>query len=159
MNYKLFTPPLQVALVTCLLLFPSVGLGQRVPLKSDEAKKEEETTRLLKRVVDAFLQSLSHGGVSQAYFAYTSEDFRKTTSYKDFTTFVERFPAVSRNQNFTVLNDSRVDNLGTLTGYAISTDGVENVVSFDVIFELQKWRILGIQVYPNTPTLDDFDQK
>ncbi|MDP1836235.1 MAG: DUF4864 domain-containing protein [Chlamydiales bacterium] len=152
-------PPLKVALISCCALLACNVYGQvqtdNIQFKSEEKKVEDEVSREINRVIDSFLTAIRQGAASQAYYAYTSFEFRQTTPFKNFKDFLERYPSIGRNRDVVVISVPHFDNLGTLTGYATSTDGYENVVSFDVIYEVQKWRILGIQVYSKRPPLDE----
>lgn len=122
---------------------------QDIPLKSRQEKIEDGIAKTIHHTIDAFLIALQKGGVGHAYYAYTSFEFRKTASLKEFEDLVRRYPSLGNNRTLQMLSTSHFDNLGTLTGYAVSIEGRENIISFDVIYEVQKWRILGIQIYPS----------
>lgn len=132
----------------------SSSFEQNIPKPTQKANELGEG-RVLAQVVDLFMKSLKRGAISQAYYAYTSEDFRKTTNFKDFKIFVDRYPALGRNLSYEVLNIDHFDFLASVTAAVTSIDRIENTVSFDVIFESGRWRILGIQVYAKLPTEEE----
>lgn len=147
-----FSPVLRLA-KTLFLLFTLLALSASYAAEDKEQEVPQDSKILLK-VVDAFFSALRKGNLSQAYYGYVSEGFRKATSYKDFKTFVERFPPLGHNQDVDAAEPEFFGPLGTVHTFVKSTDGKENLVVLDVIWESGKWRILGIQIY-HKPRLPD----
>lgn len=121
--------------------------------ESAPSPKPTVTTRelaeghVLLQVIDAFLKAIKQGALSQAYYAFASEEFRKETSYKDFKIFADRFASIGRNATFTLLGIDHYEDKAAVTGNVRSLDHIENTVVFDMVFESGRWRILGIQIY------------
>ncbi len=99
-------------------------------------------------VVEAFFQAMKKGNLSQAFYAYTSEDFRKITNFVQFKRFVDGFPSLGQIASYEIGEPDHYESLGSVDVLTTSADHKENMVSVDVVWEAGKWRILGLQIYP-----------
>ncbi len=115
--------------------------------KATVTQEEIEEGHVMVQVITLFLKSVKQGATTQAYYAYTSEAFRKETSYKDFKIFVDRFVTLSRNIGFELLDINHFEDKAAVTADIISLDHQENTIVFDMIYEAGRWRIFGIQIY------------
>lgn len=84
--------------------------------------------------------------IDRAYFFYTSKDFRKQTSLKNFNLFIKA-NAVLKNNKSISLTEVRIDkDIGYYTGVISSKEGDVRTINFELIYEGEAWKVLGIQL-------------
>jgi hypothetical protein len=98
--------------------------------------------------VDNELSALRLKNFGNAYFTYTSKDFRKKTSLPQFTNFIKANPALFNNKSISLTAIQINNNIAYYTGNIISNEGVLKSLSIQLIFEDDEWKILGIQLNP-----------
>lgn len=134
------------------LLLPLAGFAA----EEDETQAAQKSAeRLLYQVINDFLADLRKGAVSKAYFSFTSREFRDRTSLAAFTTFVSRYPPVSRNTHIDYEDTKYYENVAVVTATVGSADQKENRVRFVVRYEDSHWQIVQIEVFaietPSSP--------
>lgn len=101
------------------------------------------------------LAALRKGEIIKAY-SYTSADFRSATSLNDFESFVEHYPALKHNKSATFTEKEVRNNTGLARGTLYSDEGTSTAVEYLLVKEENEWKILGIQINPNS--LADVEQ-
>lgn len=92
------------------------------------------------------LSAIRAHDIDRAYFFYTSKDFRKQTPLKKFTLFVKVNSVLQNNKSIS-LTDVRIDKgIGYYTGVISSKDGDVRTINYELIYEDEAWRILGMQL-------------
>lgn len=114
---------------------------------SSGVQQEADAAKKMKKVIELFFTALRKANLSQAYYAYTSVDFRKTSNWHDFKLFIQRFPSMERNFDYKIVDHEFYDTLGTVDVSVMAVDHSENLVVFDMVWESGQWRILGMQIY------------
>jgi hypothetical protein len=97
-------------------------------------------------VVDHQLDALRQHDIAKAYNAYSSKDFKSTTSLDQFHSFVETYPVFMNNQSAHFTQRSIDHNIGTLKGNLTSNDHVNTPIEYKLIKEDDKWKILSIHL-------------
>ncbi len=100
-----------------------------------------------KSTISLFLQTVRQGRIAEAYQKYCSIEFRKSTPLKEFETMLKRHSTLSRNNGMQILDTEHFENFGTVYTLLVGMDQTDNLVEFDIVYEVREWRILGIQVY------------
>ena len=155
------------ALIFCLSVNPLAAIPLDLPTRTARQKlvpQDPPTIQALK-VLNGFLQALTTGNSSQAYYAYGSRQFQDNVSFLDFKNFVQRFPSLSRNR--AVKHDkeeyeksSPDENAVTgdvmmVTSLLESYEGQRNLAQFILLFEAGQWRIASIKLFPAPANLID----
>jgi hypothetical protein len=96
-------------------------------------------------VVEQQLGLLRQGDIKAAY-ALNSKDFQKATSLEQFTVFVKQYPSLSQNQGHTFTTRTIENQIGTVKGTLTAKDGAVTPVSYQLVKEQGKWRILFIKL-------------
>lgn len=140
----------------CILLFSFLLW---MPLGADDEKLQSLQERLslhppsqedyvpLLEAIDSQLEAIRLHNYERAYFFYTSKDFRVKTSYHDFNQFVRANPVLLDNKSLTTTEVSINKNIGYYKGVITSTKKDVNTIHYELIFENDAWKILGIQIY------------
>lgn len=100
------------------------------------------------------LDALKAGDYATAY-SLTSNDFQRTTSFNDFKSFVEHYPALKNNQSITVYERKIENSNGTVKGNIESTDGTMTAVEYHLIKENGKWKIIYINIHTTGSGISD----
>lgn len=104
-------------------------------------------------LIENQLAALREGDVDKAYFLYTSLEFKKTTSLKQFKQFIGSSRVFSENKSFHFNSVNFEKAIATFEGTLISKEGEALQTEYDLIQEDGKWKILGIQLFkPETST-------
>lgn len=94
------------------------------------------------------LSAIRINDIDRAYFYYNSKDFRKQTSLKNFNLFVKANSVLKNNKSIS-LTEVRIDNnIGYYKGVISSKDGDTRTINYQLIFEDETWKVLGIQLTP-----------
>lgn len=140
-----------IALLITLFYWPlaeAAPPGLRLLAEAGKPKlATRENDKLVFQVVEDFLDMVKHGKLPQAYFGYTSKDFRSHADPDQFKRLMIQFPSFSRNEKTTVQGLVYIENVATLTALMTSFDKQSNIVEFHIIYEDGAWKILGLQVF------------
>lgn len=116
-------------------------------------QQTEKSKRNAQEALDAWMRSLRNRNVSQAYYSFTSKEFRSLTDLTAFKTFLQTYPSLSRNVSFKIQSVAYHDNMVQIVTLASSLTKEDNKVDIQLIFEDGAWKIRGIQVYPPSAAL------
>lgn len=103
-------------------------------------------TEKLVDVVDYQLEALRNGNIEKAYSAYTSSEFRETTSLDRFQNFVTAYPAFEKNLSAHFSQRSFDRHIAVLKGYLSSVDHIDTPIEYRLVRENNKWKILSIRL-------------
>ncbi len=129
---------LAVALLLSAILFFNIviGIGIFVYFRSVQAPVD---------TIKVQLKAINEGRIEDAYTKYTAEQFKKTTSLKNFTSLVESNPQIFKSKsskfNKAEFRDSRAVVKGTITGM----DGTITPITYTLVCEKNQWLILGFR--------------
>ncbi len=153
MNLRYF---LIVSLCLSSLAAAPVDLPTRTAAQN-QAEQQPPTIQVLV-LLNHFLKSISSHDTSQAYFAFTSRDFRDNVKLDDFKNFLLRFPALSRNSSVQHIKEEYYDksagepaapgDVAVIESLVESFDGQKNTAKFVLVFEGGQWRVRSIEVLP-----------
>lgn len=91
------------------------------------------------------LKFLNEGKIQEAYDKSTSGAFKRRTSFKDFTALVKNNPQIFKSKdsdfNEVKMSGKQAEVSGTITGQ----DGTVTPVTYNLVFEKGRWRILGFR--------------
>ncbi len=97
------------------------------------------------RTIDGQLEAINEGRTKQAFEKYSSAEFKKRTSLKDFTDLVNSNPQIFRSKETDFgdieINDNRAVVKGTITG----EDETVTPITYNLVFEKDEWRIVGFR--------------
>lgn len=95
--------------------------------------------------VERHLSALRAGNIEAAY-AETSIAFQQSTSLEDYKAFIDRYPVLKDVTEYSFLNRSVENGVGTLKGKLTTPDGGVVPVEFKLVKENDAWKILGISL-------------
>lgn len=98
-------------------------------------------------VIEDQLQDIRTGNIEKAYKNYTSEKFRKGTSFDTFKQLVKDFKVLSDNKLFQYQSFYVEEGIAIFEGDLVSTDGQAVSVEYDLVKENGSWKIMGMQLY------------
>jgi hypothetical protein len=142
-----------IPLFSCLLLFPFF-------LAADASKLEDLEKRLsifpptkqdylpITKIVNDQMESIRSKNYEMAYFNYTSKGFRRKTSFTDFQLFIKSNKVLLYNKTLSLLSVRIDKNIGYYEAIATSDTGDVRHINYELIYEDDAWRVLGIQVLP-----------
>lgn len=99
--------------------------------------------------VNSQLAALRANDLDTAY-SYTSDDFKRATTKENFQRFIEQYPQIQHNLKATY-TDREVDgDNASLKANLRGQDGQQLVVEYHFVKEDDEWKIIAIQVTPNS---------
>jgi len=115
------------------------------------AKLKEPRPEALVDAIEDFFAFLRRGAAVQAYHAFASDDFKRTTSESDWRKLVKRHEVIGRNKDV-IIFDQQFSELytryyATIKLVATGMGGDRNLVEIDAVHEHGRWKILGLQIY------------
>lgn len=110
------------------------------PAISQQEKQE------LVEVINAQLDALRKNDTSEAYYAFTSKEFKKATSIEAFTDFVKNYPIFTSNAKATI-GDGFIEGNLRLIRVTLSAEKDSVEVDYRLVKEGNQWKIWGIQIY------------
>ena len=115
------------------------------------AKLKEPRPEAMLDAINDFFAFLRRGAALQAYHAYGSDDFKRTTSEEEWRKIVKQHEVIGRNKDI-VIFDKQFSELytryyGTIKLIALGMGGDRKLVEIDAIHEHGRWKILGLQIY------------
>lgn len=116
--------------------------------KTHKNKNQEEVfdSSPLKTVIKDQLHQIQEHNLIKAYNDYTSADFKNTTPFKEFETFVNQAPAFNANNGIELGNLSFDNNIATITGLTTTVDSKEYAVEYDLVQEEGNWKIVHVEI-------------
>jgi hypothetical protein len=96
-------------------------------------------------VVDNQLNFLKTDNYIAAY-ELTSSDFRNGVSLEAFTTYVNQYPALSKNVEYKLTEKSIEDDQGTIKGTFTDAERTALPITFRFIKQGVDWKILSIEI-------------
>jgi|GEM_PF-3148876 len=97
-------------------------------------------------IIATQLDAIRQNSFDRAYFFYTSKEFKEKTSLLQFKSFIKENKVMSRNKSITLVEVYIDKNIGYYTGIISSKDGEVRTAKYQLIFENDNWKILGIQL-------------
>jgi len=113
---------------------------------SAEEPAKEFDSKPLTHLIELQLAALKKKDIKAAYDEYSSQEFKETTPFKDFEEFVAAHPVFMNNASGSFPKLTFDNNIATLLGSLISTDGVVYPVEYDLIMNDHQWKILHIEI-------------
>jgi len=130
-----------------------------VSLSADEEKLNDLSKRLslfppaeedyapLLDTIDNQLEAIKLHNYDRAYFFYASKGFKAKTSYQQFNLFIRANPVLLNNKSL-VTTEVYIDKtIGYYKGVITSKADDVKKIHYELIFENDNWKILGIQIY------------
>lgn len=127
--------------VWCFLV-PMQVSSQDAPFKSAVLPGVDLLT-----IIDGMLLQIRQGHAEEAYNQYASAPFRKKTSLKEFTAFVNKYEPVAKNISFQEHSHYIENGIASFQGILTSSSGKALQVEFDLIRENGKWLLYGFQIF------------
>lgn len=91
------------------------------------------------------LQAINDGKLEDAYRKYTSSAFKKKTSFEDFSNLVNSNPQIFKSKASS-FNQVNIENdQATVSGTVTGQDGSVTPMTYNLVFEKEKWLILGFR--------------
>lgn len=109
---------------------------------------EEFDERPLFDVIQDQLKQIRKGNLANAYSHYTSKDFQKSTSLKDFESFVKEQSVFNSNLSARIEKLTFENNIAVITVRLESTNGDVYTAEYDLIVEDNQWKIMHIEAFP-----------
>lgn len=100
----------------------------------------------LDETVKGQLSALKSNKLTEAYYGYTSKDFQETNSFEKFKEFIRSFPLLQSFKRMTLGRPSVKDDLADIKVVLESNEEVDGEISYKLIKEDNKWKIIGIQI-------------
>lgn len=101
----------------------------------------------LKSSINGLMGQIRLGNLTKAYRDYTSQDFQKTTPFAEFEEFLKVNPSFSGGQVLEFTDLTFDNNIGTMKGVMIGSDGKRLGVEYDLIEEDGAWKIFHVKMY------------
>lgn len=102
----------------------------------------------LSKTIDQQLEALKNNDIAKAYYTFTSEEFQKATSYKQFESFVLATPILTQEHTNSFTKLVFNNNIATFSGILTDANGVEHPVEYDLIEQDGQWKVLQILAFP-----------
>lgn len=97
------------------------------------------------------LQALKSNRITEAYYNYTSKEFRESVSLEHFRQFVQAYPFLTNQKSVALLDQKVEGNSGVLKAAITSNTGEERVIDFRLHREEEAWKISGIALEIKNP--------
>lgn len=132
-----------LSLITILVVFciPRSSFGY-----FDCATQQFNTTEFL-TTIDNHILALRNKNIPKAYHAYTSDEFKKHTSFEEFQNLVKKYPALHSNIGIALDAICFQENVGYYQGVATASNGEKLVIKFHLTEERGFWKITTLQLY------------
>lgn len=107
--------------------------------------QNETDEKILTQLINDELSALKAGDIKKAYEAYTSQDFRKITSFAAFEDFINRYPLLKNYQKIDIRKPEIKKDTGSVKA---DLEMNQNKSTLEFLFghENGQWKIWGIQV-------------
>lgn len=112
-------------------------------IKTDQAEVFDDTP--LRSAINRLMEQIQQSNLKQAYQKYTSHDFQKMTSFKEFESFIKENPNFS-NHKLELSDLSFDNNIATIKGFLKGSDGKTHEVKYDLIEEKGTWKVFHVQL-------------
>lgn len=91
------------------------------------------------------LTAMRSGNYQDAY-SMTSSEFQQTVSFDEFKEFVNQYPVLRHNASSSFNNVKFENNTGVIKGTVAADNGASKEITYNMIKENGKWKILNIQM-------------
>ena len=125
--------------------------AQLAPLRQIEAQSTDKHTYSAQDVqstITGQLQAIQSHNLDKAYYAFTTNSFRQSTSKEAFEQFIFQNPVLSKNESTKFKEGVFQNNMVIIQGIYTSTDNNQKIVEYALTMEDGQWKILGIKVFP-----------
>lgn len=112
----------------------------------------------LEAVINGQMEAIRADDIQRAYDDFSSKDFKKTASYKEFEAFVKEQTGFHDNAAVEVGDLTFDNNIATLIVRLKNTGGKEITVEYDLALEDNAWKIVHLDVV-DEPVADNSGQK
>jgi hypothetical protein len=109
------------------------------------AVSQQEKQELI-QIITAQLDALRQKDISQAYYAFTSKEFKKATSQEAFADFIKSYPIFISDVKITP-GDGFIEGNLRLIRITLSNEKESVEVDYRLTKEGNQWKIWGIQIY------------
>ncbi len=105
-------------------------------------------TQDLVKSAEGQLAALRSRDYSRAYYEYTAKDFKAATSLEAFQEFIKSHPALLHNDSASFNERTIENNVGTLHGTLVSTEGGVTPIEYKFVKEGERWKVLSMRLVP-----------
>lgn len=103
-------------------------------------------------VIENLITTIQANQIQKAYQEYTSEQFKKTSTFEEFDSFVKGNPEFLNSKNAFFGNIARKPKgVYSIEGTLIANNGDSVRMEFDMVMEKGEWRVIGVKVLPAEP--------
>lgn len=102
--------------------------------------------KTLENIVDVQLTEIRNRQLTKSYYEYSSNEFKKNTSFDAFRNFIEKNSALSNFTAVKILNSKQDSNFGVVLVELTQSDNTRIPVKYEFIREDGEWRILRIEI-------------
>lgn len=99
-----------------------------------------ETNQFLE-VIDGHILSLRDQNLAKAYHAYTSQDFKKHTSFETFESIINQFPPLNDNDTIELFTINYLEEFAYYLGRISSKKNEALMIEYEMIQEKGHWKI------------------
>lgn len=99
-----------------------------------------ETHKFLE-VIDGHIISLRNKNLAKAYHAFTSQEFKKHTSFETFESIIKKFPPLFDNESIELFTINYVEEAAYYLGRICSKDSDALMIEYEMISEKGHWKI------------------
>jgi Domain of unknown function (DUF4864) len=104
----------------------------------------------LRQTINDFMDQIRQRNLEKAYQEYTSQDFRKTTSFDRFTAFIKENPNFA-DSKLELGHLSFDNNIATMNGTLTGPDSKKLEVEYDLTEDNGIWKVFHVQIYHLNP--------
>jgi hypothetical protein len=97
-------------------------------------------------VVEKQLLTIRDHKYTEAYYAYTSKEFRDSTSLSDFTNFVKENHVLNNNRSIKIDSISMKDNLSQVTATVTGDDETTLQADYTLVYKDNEWKVFILSV-------------
>jgi hypothetical protein len=110
-------------------------------------------------VIESQLGLIRQGKLLQSYNLYTSQEFQKFTTFKEYSAFLSDHPGFINNLSVEFEMVAVNNNVVIVTGNLTSRSGHIYPFEYNIVSENGSWKILHVQLYKEKHGNDDYEEK
>lgn len=96
--------------------------------------------------VEEQLVALNDNRISQAYYEYTSKEFQKTTSIKQFKEFLSIYPVLFETRSYRLKLEETDENRAQVSGVLVSQGLEEMQANWGLVKENEEWKVVSLRL-------------